>query len=226
MNHIQSRYSTNNEPRLRRQVVFVDWHGVLSETPFWHSIVDTPSHPYHVSFKDAATSIFGDQELTNKWMRGHITSSDVLAVVRPRIDKRAKEDYPLRRLIKDCHTMVLNESLVKVLKQVKRSYHLVIATDNMDCFVEAAVQRLDLRFFDDLISSSDVGVLKAESPSRFFGTWLSEHAMNFDNAILLDDGMDNCNQFEVMGGYAINVCNGNDAANRLAAWARLEYSEK
>ena len=72
----------------------------------------------------------------------------------------------------------------------------------MDCFVAAARARRDIGFCDELLASSDLGVLKAEDPARFFGPWLDRHGLSFADAILVDDSPRNCVAFELYGGRA------------------------
>ncbi|MGH3449253.1 MAG: hypothetical protein ACRDQW_00695, partial [Haloechinothrix sp.] len=77
--------------------------------------------------------------------------------------------------------------------------------------------RRDLRFADGLLSSSDLGVLKAEDPGRFFGPWLTSRGLGFDSAVLVDDNQDNCTAFQTHSGAAIHVTSPAQAAADLRA---------
>jgi FMN phosphatase YigB (HAD superfamily) len=203
------------------RVLFVDWHGVLSKAPLWYSIRWNVRHPFRVRLESKTAALFGEHwQTVDDWMRGRYTSAeivDLLAIERPR---SAGEDYFLRRLYRDCKVMPLHEPLIDALRYATASWNVVIATDNMDCLVTMARQRRDIRSFsDDLISSSEVGVLKAEDPVRFFGAWLDRHGLSFTNAVLLDDGKDNCRAFEQAGGSSRYVRSPDEAAN--AVWDLL-----
>jgi FMN phosphatase YigB (HAD superfamily) len=101
---------------------------------------------------------------------------------------------------------------------------VVIATDNMDCFVSAFERARSRRRHgggervtmadwacscDDIISSSDVGALKEDAHS-FFGPWLAGHGMGFGDAVLVDDRTANCAAFVAAGGSAIEWKMGTD----------------
>ncbi len=202
---------------LSQWVIFVDWHGVLSSAPFWHTILWNDRHPYHREIDDRTGELFRDGQLIDAWMRGHVTTTQVLEQVQVQLDRRAGEDFLTRRLLADCRNMPLADELTRTLCLLRARADVVIATDNADCFVEAAKGRRDLRFADGLLSSSDLGVLKAEDPARFFGPWLTARGLGFDSAILVDDNHDNCEAFRSHGGAAIHVTNPAQAAEDLRA---------
>jgi hypothetical protein len=95
---------------------------------------------------------------------------------------------------------------------------VVVATDNMDCFVRAFEHARHRRYrpkreretladwaviCDDIICSSRAGALKSEDPQGFFGPWLAAHEVGFTDAVLIDDRADNCAAFISQGGTAI-----------------------
>ncbi|MGH3712661.1 MAG: hypothetical protein ACRDT4_04260 [Micromonosporaceae bacterium] len=208
---------------LSRWVIFVDWHGVLSRAPFWHTILWNERHPYHREIDHRTGELFRDGQLIDAWMRGRITTTEVLEQVQVQLDRRAGEDFLARRLLADCRNMPLADDLTRTLYVLRARADVVIATDNADCFVEAAKDRRDLRFADGLLSSSDLGVLKAEDPARFFGPWLTTRGLGFDSAVLVDDNHDNCTAFRTHGGAAIHVTSPVQAAEDLRAhFARQE----
>lgn len=202
---------------LSRWVIFVDWHGVLSRAPFWHSILWNDRHPYHREIDERTGELFRDGTLIDAWMRGNVSTADVLAQVEVQLDRRAGEGFLARRLLADCRNMPLADELTRTLYLLRAQADVVIATDNADCFVEAAKGRRDLRFADGLLSSSDLGVLKAENPAEFFRPWLSARGLRFDSAVLVDDNSDNCDAFESQGGAAIHVTGQEQAAADLRA---------
>ena len=152
--------------------------------------------------------------------RGRHTAAEIVELLEIEQPHSARDDYFLRKLYHDCRTMPLHEPLIEALRYASASWNIVIATDNMDCLVSMARQRRDIRSFsDDLISSSEVGVLKAEDPAGFFGAWLDYHGLSFADAVLLDDGKANCQAFEEAGGISRYVRGPDEAV--AAVWDLL-----
>lgn len=203
---------------LWRRVLFVDWHGVLSKAPLWFSIRSNERHPFRARLEPKTAELFRNQwQTVDDWMRGRYTSEEIVELLAIEQPHSARSDYFLRQLYLDCKSMPMHEPLIRALHHAAASWNIVIATDNMDCLVAMARQRRDIRrFSDDLISSSDVGVLKAEDPVGFFGAWLDRHGLMFADAVLLDDGKDNCRAFERAGGSSRFVRSPDEAAR--AVW--------
>jgi hypothetical protein len=133
--------------------------------------------------------------------------------------------------------MKVNVELFEVLRKIKAHAFVVLATDNMDCFVRTFGQVRTRRrhpkpesetladwaiICDDIICSSDVGALKAEDPEGFFGHWLADHGLQFSDAALIDDRADNCSAFASRGGtsvqYKMTANDVTDVIGSLNAW--------
>ncbi len=205
---------------LSGRVIFSDWHGVLSRDAFWASILQHSRHPLHAELKAGMASVFSrDANTAEDWMIGRLWLSSVEVIegmgIRPRA--RLREDFLMRRLVLDCGRMKVNTDLFDVLRGLRANATVVIATDNMDCFVSAYERARSKRrrrgqervtmadwaaICDDIISSSEVGALK-EDPRSFFGPWLGKHGLRFGDAILIDDRPANCAAFVAAGGSAI-----------------------
>jgi FMN phosphatase YigB (HAD superfamily) len=100
--------------------------------------------------------------------------------------------------------MSYDRALLAELQKWRQNGFLVLATDNIDCFVEATNARPSLLAkFDGILCSSALGVLKSDSPSAFFGGWLARHGLSFADAVLIDDRHHNCARFSAAGGEAI-----------------------
>ncbi|NBE98426.1 hypothetical protein FE391_32310 [Nonomuraea sp. KC401] len=219
------------------KVVFVDWHGVLSCDPFWASIRDNARHPLHSQLVEKLASIFTG-EGAHAWMKGQLSSDQVVAGLGIKLDRRFRDDFLHRRLLTDCARMRVNVPLFKLLREVKASASIVMATDNMDCFADtfrrvrktrrpaghrSAATLAQWAFVcDDIISSSDVAAFKSEDPIAFFRPWLSRHGMTFHDALLIDDRETNCTAFRQHGGTALRWRMGTDditeAATALSRW--------
>ncbi|GAA3222122.1 hypothetical protein [Nonomuraea helvata] len=219
------------------KVVFVDWHGVLSRDPFWASIRDNARHPLHSQLVESLAPVFTGEGV-HAWMKGELSSAQVIAGLGIKLDRRFRDDFLQRRLLTDCARMRVNVPLFKLLREVKTSASIVVATDNMDCFADtfrrvrktrrpaghrSAATLAQWAFVcDDMICSSDVAAFKSEDPVTFFWPWLSRRGMTFHDALLIDDREDNCAAFRQQGGTALHWRMGADdiaeAATALRRW--------
>lgn len=198
------------------RVIFVDWHGVLSEARFWTSIRDHPVMATSIDFDRALDTIF-TTDIVDEWMRGHLSTRDVVAQFLVGEDNPLLVAFLEQQVIRECTQSSTRRRLVQTLRTLKTSHLLVLATDNMDCFSAALPRRRDLRsIFDDYLTSTDLGVLKAEDPGRFFLPWLVDHQVPVDQALLVDDRAKNCDRFRDLGGQAIVF----DGSSPM--WAQLE----
>lgn len=216
-----SRDQASRQRRLWQRAVFVDWHGVLCDQPFWHSITQNPQHQQHRPLSEAVDTLFQNREgLIRAWMRGKATSRIVVGELPAPLDRRCRPDYLYRRLFVDCQRMSPREELLTVLAALPPLTLVVIATDNMDCFSDSVVHVNLNRVFDAALCSSDIGVLKAENPERFFGELLAEHGLRPADAVLIDDSDRNCLRFEGFGGHAIHFRDVPQATTELQRWVR------
>jgi hypothetical protein len=220
------------------RVVFVDWHGVLSRDPFWTSIRQSATHPLRAQLEAGLATVFAPQSATaNEWMKGLLSSEQIIHTMGIQLDRRFRDDFLSRRLDLDCARMKVNAELFEVLRQTKAQASVVLATDNMDCFartfdqVRARARRSTSEsqtladwaiICDDIICSSNVGALKAEDPVGFFGRWLTEHGLEFTDAALIDDRADNCAAFADQGGtpvqYKMSTNDVSDVTASLNEW--------
>jgi hypothetical protein len=182
------------------------------------------------------SSIFGSDD-ANAWMKGMLSSEQIIAAMDIHLDRRFRDDFLSRRLYVDCARMKVNVALFEVLRKVKTVALIVIATDNMDCFADtfgrvhgrrhrAGADATTLaqwaRVCDDIICSSNVAALKADDAVSFFGPWLSQYGMTFADALLIDDRADNCAAFQEQGGTALRWKMGTndiaEVAGGLGGW--------
>lgn len=201
------------------KVLFVDWHGVLSQDPFWISILHNRQHPLYQQLTKATEDLFTRQvDRVHHWMRGNLTANQIIESFQMTPGPEFPRDYLNHKLIEDCQFMRINAQLVRSLKDAKTSgIKIVLATDNMDCFSEAIQQAKQHRkcfeeetisfaatvqLFDDILCSSEQRVLKREDPQHFYEGWLKRQSFKFSDAILLDDLELNCDVFRAAGGFA------------------------
>lgn len=203
--------------------VFIDWHGVLSEEVFWASILDNDTHELKGSLGRAVRSLFeGERELVERWMRGAVTMDHVVARLDVGLSRRYRTDFLVRRLLEDCQSMQPRRSLLEPLleRETETKILRTLATDNMDCFFSGAERlwKSPKPLFDGVLCSSELGVLKAEDPERFFGGWLEARGLEPADAVLIDDSSENCLAFERWGGTAVHYSSEKRAVSELRAW--------
>jgi hypothetical protein len=208
---------------LWRRVVFVDWHGVLSRSPYWSTILSDRRHPLHQALRARLGRLFSDADLLGAWMTGTLSTVDVVGRLEITAGTRYTPEHLRRHLERDCRSMRVNTDLLRLLRGARDRAFVVIATDNVDCFAET-FRRLTGRrggrpdpmtelpppdslaawagSCDDLVCSSEVGALKAD-PHAFYGAYLRASGLGFRDALLIDDRTDNCAAFRAAGGSAL-----------------------
>ncbi|MEU5948615.1 hypothetical protein ABZ793_24080 [Micromonospora sp. NPDC047465] len=177
----------------------------------------------------------------NEWMKGLLSSEEIIRSMNIELDGRFGDDFLTRRLYIDCAKMRVNVELFEMLRKIKSYVLVVLATDNMDCFLHTFDKARSRKrrptpqsetlsdwaiILDDIICSSEVAALKAEDPERFFGPWLAEHGFTFADAALIDDRADNCTAFAAHGGravqYKMGVGDVHDVFEALTGWVDSE----
>jgi len=122
----------NSNPQL---LTMAHWHGVLSRDPFWMSIRENSAHPLRAQLEVKLAHVFsGESSKADHWMKGLITSLDIISGMEITFDRRYRDDFLPRRLNSDCAKMRVNVELVTVLSAIRSQALVVLATDNMDCF--------------------------------------------------------------------------------------------
>ncbi|WP_280299433.1 hypothetical protein [Nocardia abscessus] len=204
--------------RDRPQVIFCDWHGVLCRKPFWHSITDNPGHSLHTILTRELDRLFTHGNCEGRdWMCGTRTSRDILTHLATQ-HRDLDVDLLLTQLVDDITAMPVDQPLINALHRARSHTTVVLATDNIDLFTSTfrtAAERTDHRpatparmqtiaaRFDNILSSSEIGVLKVDDPETFFGPWLKRTGLTWSDALLIDDRLVNCRAFEQMGGTAV-----------------------
>lgn len=214
---------------LFKKVVFVDWHGVASSDPFFITILQNKRHPLHGKLKYKISNLFRNNDrFIQDWMRNQHDVKTAIDMIKIPLGRRFNDDYLERKIFNDCKFMKPNIKLFDILWRVQDLAYIVVATDNMEFFLKHFRQlrhsqrkmRINIAenaimnnkniceaimVFDDILCSSEVGVLKRENIIKFFGYWLALHSLEISNALLIDDIDENCNAFINAGGNAIKL---------------------
>ncbi|MFJ9370538.1 hypothetical protein ACIRRA_39790 [Nocardia sp. NPDC101769] len=202
------------------RVIFCDWHGVLCRKPYWHSIVDDPAHPHQQILSRHLDTLFTDGNAEGcEWMCGVRSSRTIVTELAAR-HSILDVELLLTLLAEDIARMPVSSELLEALVHHARAgVVVVLATDNIDVFASTArapARKLAGRaravptlasaaaMFDDVLSSSDLGVLKSKDPQRFFGPWLEQNGLSFADALLIDDRADNCAAFQAHAGATVH----------------------
>lgn len=152
-------------------------------------------------------------------MRGKTSSEEVSKGLSISVDRRYREDFVARRLREDCRGYKPDTDLLDALAQLRDHAFVVLATDNMDCFADAVADIKDLSMaIDYVLCSSDLGYVKDDGVSSFFGPWLSAHGIPLMSALLIDDSADTCATFRSAGGTAIPHDNTDQTILNLYSW--------
>lgn len=199
----------------RPAVIFCDWHGVLCQKGFWHRTTEDPQHPWAAILGEELDRLFtAGNDDGRDWMCGTRISRDIVTSLAQRHDHLDAE-LLLTHLENDIAAMPVDQHLLAALRRARGYARVVLATDNIDVFGEvvrrsAHVPHADeprlhgtAGAFDDVLSSSDIGVLKSENAPAFFGPWLNAAGLTFADAVLIDDRSDNCAAFDLAGGRTI-----------------------
>lgn len=189
--------------------VFVDWFGTLSTTRFWDDITGNDRHPLSASLRISLESLFvGRRDFVRAWMRGDVSETEVIASLKLRLPSRYKDDYLCRALLRTCRSAEIDPDMASLIRLLRTQAFVAVASDNMDCFVKATPAVLSGEIqIDELIVSSQIGVLKAEDPDVFFGPILERYSLDRGNAVLIDDSSETCDRFADWGGHAFHFTN-------------------
>lgn len=212
---------------LWQRTIFVDWHGVLCKDIFWFSILQNPKHPFYKPLASATKELFDRQpSVIRGWLEGQITAEQIVASLNVLPRNGYRRDYLIRRLYEDSRRMNVNRELLSALREFSHKCFIVIATDNMDCFVDQIAKKPEITgIVDAVICSSVVGVLKGEGPKKFFGPWLTSHSISFEQALLIDDDELNCQLFGACGGAAVQYRDTESTVREVRQWISRSLRE-
>lgn len=202
--------------------VFFDWFGTVSHSRFWDDITGRPRHPLARPLRSAVEELFvNERDLVRMWMLGQATDDQVVARLDVSLPSNYRSDFLVRSLLRGCKNSDVDPTMAALVSETGEYAFTAIASDNMDCFVRAtpAVLSGETRV-DEVIVSSQVGAMKKDDPESFFGPTLRRYALDRSQAILIDDCLDTCHNFEAWGGRSIHFESPSQAVDALRRLAQ------
>ncbi len=178
-----------------KPILFVDFDGTLCHDRFWRSIDAN-------NFEKIQNFLFGKNKLVvNEWMRGTHSSEHINRLISKELGIPFKKLWNI--FITDCKNMnILPDVLIQIKKQ-KENFHVILITDNMDCFTRFTVPALKLNsYFDSIINSSDSKRFKDDNKGEIFVQIANRRGSKIEEGILIDNSKSACVIFSKLGGTA------------------------
>jgi len=181
------------------QTLFVDFDGTICHDRFWRSLSQA-------AYANVQEILFNqNNEMVADWMRGKYTSEQINQFVA--IETGIEYSQLWEIFQHDCVTMRVDEKIFEALAQLRKNYHLVLITGNMDSFDRFTVPALKLNsYFDVIVNSYTEGQLKTDNGGESFLKYLKGSILD---AILIEDSEKSCEVFTQLGGTALQVTSEN-----------------
>ena len=176
-----------------KPILFIDFDGTLCHDRFWRSI-DADS------FEKIQNLLFGeDKSMVNEWMRGVYSSENINELISKELNIPFEKVW--NTFVADCENMNVSTDVLNRIKNLKKDFHIVLITDNMDCFTRftAPALKLDL-LFDSIINSSDNKKFKSDNGGEIFLQTVNKLDSKIENSILMDNSKSACGTFSKLGG--------------------------
>lgn len=171
-----------------KPILFIDFNWVISYKNFWFSleINDKPIYEKINNF------LFKDNiQIVKDWMLWKYDSAEICKFLSDELN--INYEYVYKNFIDDCINIDLSESIWKLLKNLKKSYNIILVTDNMDSFTEFTV-KTNIKYFsifDSIFNSADAWYFKVDS----YLTYIKQYNSEIELCYLIDDSQNNCEKF-------------------------------
>lgn len=187
------------------QTLFIDFDGTICRDKFWRSLDDAKaSLVQNTIFKK-------NQVLLVEWMCGKHTSEKVNEFISKETGLEFQALWEV--FVYDCKTMSVDQDLLSLIAELRRKFHVVLVTGNMDCFDRFTIPALNLEnHFDVIVNSYNEGQLKSTNGGETFSKYIKG---SFDKAYLVEDSSPSCNIFCGLGGTALQVTETTSATSHL-----------
>lgn len=186
----------------KKSVLFVDFNGVVSYNPFWHSLRNK-EHPLHVYMEQIENYLFKDAiEIVMDWMIGKHTSEEIHRLLEREIGVPYDTLFPL--FCDECSHIDISHRILEHIQELRQWYHCVLITDNMDSFDRFTLPNNPMLYtvFNEIHNSYTMKRFKKSDEGAYFKEVVERQGAIFQNSILIDDSKNNCALFESLGGCA------------------------
>jgi len=201
-----------------KNIIFIDFNGVISYQPFWNSI-QSPDHELHYLSEHIERFLFKENiNIVNDWMMGKQTSEEIHNLLRARLPVDFSKDALFRVFKNDCINIDVYDRILNAIMSLRDKSYLVLMTDNMDCFDRFTVpSNPRLReVFDYIVNSSSTGRGKRSLNCKSFIDVIDKFSTSHPHSILIDDSNGNCTAFEqFVGGKSFRTKNENEVLEAL-----------
>lgn len=189
-----------------KPVVFLDWHGTLSNSIFWNSFEEGSAKEQFLRKRmdDEIFCLWGQDpgHFLGAWDRGEMTSEEFVAAIAEHLGE--EYNWMWFRFVEDCKNFRLDSfSYLDQIKDLRKHAQVVIATDQGEAFSRFILPVVQLEdHFDDMLISSVMGTAKM-TPQEFYKEHLS--SIELGRGMLIDNSLSGCERFTKLGGHAIHI---------------------
>lgn len=184
----------------RSSIIFIDWYRTLSCDLFWQRIQkENPT-----AFEKIEKALFQNTQLINEWMTGCYSSEEICDHLEECSGISSKKLFS--ELQTYCSNTLIRPEIIKTIEQLRLRHHIIIVTDNMDCFSRFTVPALHIQNWTDAISnSSQVKRLKNEHGGKTFQDIADQLHIPMAKTFCIDDNPETCKIIRSLGGTAMQT---------------------
>ncbi len=178
-----------------KPILFIDFDGTLCHDRFWRSIDED-------SFGKIQNFLFGgNKSMVNEWMRGVHSSESINEIISKELNVPFEKVWNI--FVADCENMNVSNDVLNRIENLKKDFHTVLITDNMDCFTRFTAPALKLNlYFDSIINSFDNKKFKSDKDGEIFLQTINNLGSKIEDSILMDNSKSACGTFSKLGGIA------------------------
>jgi FMN phosphatase YigB (HAD superfamily) len=131
--------------------------------------------------------IWDNKYLVKSWMTNEISYEEVSLILSNRLN--IGKEYFNEILIQSIKDFEWNWELINLYQKYRQQgIKVIMTTDNMDVFSKIAIPYNNFnKYFDRIINSADIKLLKRENNYQFFGDISKEFKLNPDEILIVDD---------------------------------------
>lgn len=198
----QEYTKSNGFVEKNKNILFLDFNGVLSYNPFWASLKN-PEHKLSEYYGKIETYLFKDNiSIVIDWMIGKYSAEEIHRILEKEVGVPYDELFPI--FCEDCATIDISEKILEKIRILKSFYYCVLVTDNMDSFDRFTLTGNPqiTESFDQIDNSYVMKTFKKSDNGNYFRDQVKKQGAIMENCILIDDSKNNCAMFESIGGKA------------------------